>query len=403
MHYILLITFFSFLLHVGCTEHIGAEEDTKTQVQVEPPIQTGAAQLEQYLPLVDGKQIAMLVNHTSILGEEHLVDRLLKEGVDIKTIFAPEHGFRGTADAGAKILDGTDAQTGLPVVSLYGQKRKPSPKDLADIDLVLFDIQDVGARFYTYISSMTLMMEACAENDVPMIVLDRPNPNGHYVDGPVLEPEFKSFVGMHSVPVVYGMTIGEYAKMVNGEGWLANGVACDLTVIPCAHYRHDRMYELPEKPSPNLPNLRSVLLYPSLCFFEGTPFSIGRGTNKQFQVIGHPTLEDMPFSFTPSPHPGAMNPRLNGSECVGIDLTEVSPESLYEYRQLDLSYLFKFYAAFQDRDAFFNSNKWFDKLAGTTSFRTMMKEGKSEADIRASWEKDLSAFKDIRQKYLIYP
>ncbi len=367
------------------------------------PPEVGAAQLSSYLPLIQGKRVALVVNQTSVIGETHLVDALLEKGIDIAAIFSPEHGFRGSADAGAKIEDGRDPDTGIPLLSLYGSKRKPSAEDLADIDWVIFDIQDVGARFYTYISTMHYVMEACAEQNVPLMVLDRPNPNGHYVDGPLREPGFQSFVGMHPVPVVHGMTVGEYARMVNGEGWLANGIKCVLTVIPARYYDHNTPYALPIPPSPNLPNQRSIYLYPWLCFFEGTVASVGRGTDKQFQVIGHPDYPSGDYVFTPEPMPGAMHPKLEGQVCRGYDLTGIAPEALFEKRRIDLSYLIEFYRSFPEGETFFLENGWIDKLAGTSNLRQSIVAGATEAEIRSGWQAELDAFKEIRKEYLLYP
>ncbi|HFB99297.1 MAG TPA: DUF1343 domain-containing protein, partial [Phaeodactylibacter sp.] len=290
-------TLFLFLLILTATK---CDEKVTTPTSPTPPssevevptddnsLQVGAAQMESYLPMLKNKSVALLVNQTSMVGKTHLVDTLLKQNINVQKIFAPEHGFRGNADAGEHVKDGKDAKTGIPLVSLYGKNRKPSPAYLEGIDVVVFDVQDVGVRFYTYISTLSYVMEACAENNIDFMVLDRPNPNGHYVDGPVLKKGFESFIGLHHVPVVHGMTVGEYAKMVNGEGWLKNKIKCKLIVIPCKHYTHQTFYELPIKPSPNLPNIRSVYLYPSLGFFEGTQVSVGRGTTKQFQIYGHP-------------------------------------------------------------------------------------------------------------------
>ncbi|MEM9824359.1 MAG: DUF1343 domain-containing protein, partial [Bacteroidota bacterium] len=291
-------------------------------------ILTGAEQIDRYLPKLSGKKIAMVVNQTSRVGDQHLVDALVQKGVQIKGIFAPEHGFRGKADAGEKVQDGKDAKTGVPLISLYGKKKKPGKEDLQGIDLVLFDIQDVGARFYTYISTMHYVMEACAENQLPLLILDRPNPNGHYVDGPILAGTHQSFVGMHPVPIVHGMTVGEYAQMINGEGWLAGGIQCTLEVIPCKYYDHQRFYALPLKPSPNLPNMTAIYLYPSLCLFEGTQLSVGRGTNRQFQIYGHPDLSVGSFEFRPASMEGAKYPKHEGKLCRGVDLSQASLEQL---------------------------------------------------------------------------
>ncbi len=399
-----------FIGNVGCgqkqvveKEDTPVEEtDTAKEEKETLPILTGADQPEAFLSLIQGKKVAMVVNQTSMIGQTHLVDRLLTVGVEVEKIFAPEHGFRGTADAGAQIKDGKDSKTGIPLISLYGKKKKPLASDLAGLDYVLFDIQDVGARFYTYISSMSYVMEACAENKVRFIVLDRPNPNGHFVDGPVLNPSYSSFVGLHQIPVVHGMTVGEYAQMVNGEKWLKNGVQCDLTVVKCKNYDHQTFYELPVKPSPNLPNIRSIYLYPSLCFFEGTVVSIGRGTNKQFQVVGHPDYPSSSFSFVPKPMEGAANPKLKGEECKGVDLSEKDLAELQKMARLDLSYLIDFYNNMSNKDQFFLKSNFFDKLAGSNLLRKQIQAGMSEVDIRATWQEDLEAFKEIRGKYLLY-
>jgi len=366
------------------------------------PVLTGAERMEAYLPLIRDKTIALVVNQTSMVGATHLADTLHALGIDIRAIFAPEHGFRGEADAGAKIEDGRDARTGIALISLYGSKRKPTADDLEGVDWVLFDIQDVGARFYTYISTMHYVMEACAEHGVPFMVLDRPNPNGHYVDGPIRLPEYQSFVAMDPIPIVHGMTIGELAGMINGEGWLGNGRSCELQVIPCANYDHQTFYSLPIKPSPNLPNMHSIYLYPSLCFFEGTVASVGRGTNKQFQVIGHPDYPAGDFTFTPVPRPGAMQPRLEGRQCRGYDLSTLPLEELQQQSRIELGYLIDFYRNFSDQDNFFLENNRIDKLAGTPRLREQIMAGASEADIRAGWQAELDAFRDRRKAYLLY-
>lgn len=368
----------------------------------EAKVLTGADRTDIYLPLLSGKKIAVVVNQTSIVAKSHLVDTLLVSRINIVKIFAPEHGFRGTADAGESINDDYDKRTGLPVVSLYGNKKKPSSEDLRDIDLILFDIQDVGVRFYTYISTLHYIMEAAAEENIPIIVLDRPNPNAYFIDGEVLNPKFSSFVGMHPVPVVYGMTIGEYAQMINGEKWLKNGIQANLTVISCKNYDHQTRYELPIRPSPNLPDMKSILLYPSTCFFEGTTLSLGRGTDKPFQYIGHPALTS-DFSFTPLPTEGAKNPPLNGQLCYGQDLTKFSIEEIRTKKQLDLSYIIDFYRQMkQAKQAFWLSNHFIDKLAGSDQLRLMISNGKSEREIRDSWQPELEKFKVLRTKYLLY-
>ena len=359
---------------------------------------SAAMQLDDYLPLLRGKRVGVVGNQTSIVGETHLVDTLLSLGVDVRNIFTPEHGFRGTADAGAKVHSGKDEKTGLPIVSLYGKNKKPTPEMFQDIDLILFDLQDVGVRFYTYISTMTYVMEAAAENNLAVIVLDRPNPNGFYVDGPVLKAENSSFVGMHQVPVVYGMTIGEYAKMVNGEGWLKNGIRCDLTVIPINKYNRNAIYELPVRPSPNLPNWESVYLYPTLCFFEGTIVSIGRGTETPFQIYGHPNMRGS-FTFTPKSTSGASKPLLEGQRCRGENLVEFAHDYALNANQLYLEWLIEAYQQLKDKNFF---NNYFVKLSGDQQLQRDIENGKSADEIRASWKTDLEAFKAIRAKYLMY-
>lgn len=377
------------------------EQVKESVVQADSEIIVGAAFTDGYLELIQGKNVALLVNQTSRINGQHLVDLLLEKGINISKIFSPEHGFRGDADAGQKIVDGRDSKTGINVTSLYGEKKKPRKKDLEGLDWVIFDIQDVGARFYTYISTMSYVMEACADYGVNFLVLDRPNPNGHYVDGPVLKKSHQSFVGLHEVPVVHGMTVGEYAKMVNGEGWL-NGKKCNLTVIPCQNYAHYMKYDLPIKPSPNLPNPLSIALYPSLCFFEGTNVSVGRGTDKQFQVIGAPKFIKGDFEFTPKPMLGARYPKHNGDLCNGYDLSSLNVDEVRKSGKLELKYLIDFYQNFPDKENFFLENLFFDKLAGGTELRNQIIDGKSAPEIRKSWEDDLKKFNIIRSKYLIY-
>ncbi|WP_338840278.1 DUF1343 domain-containing protein [Flavobacterium ginsenosidimutans] len=359
-------------------------------------IKTGADNYEKYLPLLKDKKVGIVTNQTGILSNKtHVVDFLLEKKIAVQTIFAPEHGFRGTADAGEHIVDGKDQKTGLPIISLYGDNKKPKPAQLSGIDVMIFDLQDVGARFYTYISSLHYVMEACAENNVPLIVFDRPNPNGSIVDGPLLEKEFTSFVGMHPIPLLHGMTIGEYAQMVNGEKWLKDGTQCKLTVIPCLDYKRTMPYSLLVKPSPNLPNDQSINLYASLCLFEGTNVSMGRGTEKQFQIYGSPYLTKTNFSFTPKPNFGAKDPLYNGKECFGEDLTAYP-----KLKQLELKWLIKAYQNTSDKTKFFNA--FFTKLAGTKKLQQQIESGVSETQIRQSWQKDLEAFKKMRTKYLIY-
>lgn len=363
----------------------------------------GAEQLDKYLPALKGKKVAIVANQTATVGKKHLADVLLQKGIQLKTLFSPEHGFRGKADAGAKIKDGKDPITGLPVISLYGKNRKPHAEQLAGIDVMLFDIQDVGARFYTYISTLHYVMEACAENNIALIILDRPNPNGHYVDGPVLDPKFKSFVGMHPIPIIHGMTIGEYGRMINGEGWLKDHIKVDLTVIPCKNYTHQTPYVLPLKPSPNLPNERSILLYPSLCLFEGTVISIGRGTSTQFQLIGHPDLPKGDTIFTPRPGPGSKYPKLEGKACNGLNLSKISPTTIRSQAQINLNYLVDTYKNFPDKEHFFLENHFFDKLAGSDVLRKQISAGLSAKEIRATWQVELNKFKEMRKQYLQYP
>lgn len=363
---------------------------------------TGAENTEMYLPLLKGKYVACVVNQTSTIGDKHLVDSLLSLGINIATIFAPEHGFRGTEDAGATILNSKDTQTGLPVLSLYGNKKKPTAQDLADVDIVIFDIQDVGARFYTYISSLHYVMEACAELNKPLLILDRPNPNGFYVDGPVLQKAYSSFVGMHPIPVVHGMTIGEYAQMINGEKWLANGVQCQLTVIPCKNYDHKKMYAVPIGPSPNLKNMEAIYLYPTLCFFEGTNVSVGRGTAKPFLYIGSPHIKDTGFSFIPKPGPANKSPFLLNTTCYGFDLSGLPLTDLRK-GEIQLETILDMYARFDDKNKFFLENNFFNKLAGSEELMIQIKAGLTADEIRLSWQDDITAFKSIRKKYLLYP
>lgn len=366
-------------------------------------ITPGAVQLERYLPLLQNKKIAIVVNPSSLIGKRHLLDVLLEHGIKVQKIFAPEHGFRGEADAGAHIKNSKDRSTGLPIVSLYGKHKKPTKTDLKGIDLILFDIQDVGVRFYTYLSTLHYVMEAGAEQKIPLVVLDRPNPNGHYVDGPVLKKRFRSFVGLDPVPVVYGMSIGEYAEMLNGEKWLKHGVQVKLTVIPLLHYRHDSFYSLPVKPSPNLPNDRAVALYPSLAFFEGTRISAGRGTGNPFQLYGAPGYTDKSFTFVPRARAGAQYPKYKGKRCYGVDLSTRSLKRIRREKHLNLSYLLDAYAHYSGKKDFFLKNRFFDRLAGTDTLRKQIQRGVSEKEIRKSWKKDLEKFRKIRRKYLLYP
>lgn len=347
--------------------------------------------------------MALVVNHSSLVKKEHLVDFLLKNNVKVRKIFAPEHGFRGKADAGAHVKSSRDARTNLSIVSLYGKHKKPTRQDLAGIDLIVFDIQDVGVRFYTYLSTLHYVLEAGAEQHIPVIVLDRPNPNGHYIDGPVLQKKYRSFVGLDPVPIVYGMTIGEYSKMLNGERWLKGGLQAKLTVVPLANYTHQSFYSLPVKPSPNLPTDRSVALYPSLAFFEGTVFSAGRGTKKPFELYGAPEYRIQKFSFVPRSRAGAKYPKFKGKKCWGADLSSRSLSTIRREKELNLSYLIDAYKNYLDKSKFFLKNRFIDKLAGTSTLRKQVASGMSESAIRKSWQKELNQFKQIRKKYLLYP
>lgn len=364
-------------------------------------IQVGANQTQNYIPFLKNKNIAVVGNQTSVIFKEsgyiHLVDSLLKREIKIKKVFAPEHGFRGKADAGEIVKDGVDQKTGLPIVSLYGNHKKPTPQDLKDIDVIVFDIQDVGARFYTYISSLHYIMEAAAENDVSVLVLDRPNPNGHYIDGPILEKKYQSFVGMHPVPIVHGLTIGEYAKMINGEKWLASKVQAQLKVIKVGNYKRKMPYSLPIKPSPNLPNDQAINLYTSLCFFEGTNVNAGRGTNQQFQVFGSPFLNKnyFDYSYTPVSNPGAKYPKHENKLCFGKDLTQYKNLS-----QINLEWLIEAYNNTSNQIDFFNN--FFNKLAGNKTLQEQIKAGLSAEEIKASWQEGLDNYKKMRAQYLLY-
>lgn len=359
---------------------------------------SAALQMEDYLPLLNGKQVGVVANQTSIVGPAHLVDTLLAQGINIVKIYSPEHGFRGVDDAGALVNAGKDEKTGIDIASLYGKAKKPTPEMLRGVDVMLFDLQDVGVRFYTYISTLTYVMEACAENGIPVIVLDRPNPNCFYVDGPVLKPENQSFVGLHQVPVVYGMTIGEYGMMVNGERWLHDGLHCDLTVIPINDYNRNAIYELPVRPSPNLPNWEAVYLYPTLCFFEGSIVSVGRGTDMPFQVYGHPNMRG-DFSFTPQSKLGASKPLFEGQKCRGENLEEYAHGYAYNAKRIELDWIINAYVQLCDM-GFFNS--YFRLLSGDRRLQTDIENACSAHQIRASWQKDLDAFLLIREKYLLY-
>lgn len=400
MNRILVTAFCLMVLTAACAQN--KQSERPVAAASETVLRTGAECMERYLPLLEGKRVAVCGNQTSVVGKAHLVDTLLSRKVNIVKLFCPEHGFRGQAEAGATIASGKDPLTGLPVVSLYGKNKKPTAEQLQDIDILLFDLQDVGCRFYTYISTLHYVMEAAAENGIPVVVLDRPNPNGFYVDGPVLDPAFKSFVGMHPVPVVYGMTIGEYARMINGEKWLANGIQCNLTVVPLEGYTHATRYELPVAPSPNLQTPEAIYLYPSLCFFEGTNVSVGRGTEHPFEMYGAPGMLSGDYRFTPKAIPGVSeNPPFKGQECRG-KLLVMGRRWRTAPGGLQLSFLLDAYRDYPDKATFFLKNNFFDKLAGTDQLRKQIVAGASEEEIRASWEEGLAAFKEVRGKYLLY-
>ncbi len=415
-----VLLFVMALISCGNFSQNESAEKINTSEKVDAPTSAlkmnpivGANQTDAYLPLLKGKRVGIVANQTSVIFKEiaassktprndsytHVVDSMVALNVNVKKVYAPEHGFRGTADAGEVVKDGIDTKTGLPIISLYGSNKKPSKEQLTDIDILIFDIQDVGARFYTYISTLHYVMEACAEQNIPLLILDRPNPNGHYIDGPVLEMAHKSFVGMHPVPVVHGMTIGEYAQMINGEGWLENNITCNITVIPVKNYTHQTAYSLPIKPSPNLPNDVAINLYPSLCFFEGTNVSAGRGTDKQFQIFGSPFLnQDMfgfNYQFTPKPNEGAKYPKHEGKICYGLDLSQTKT-----LNRLDLNYLIEAYQATADKSTFFND--FFIKLAGTDKLQKQIETRHTAFEIKKTWVRDLQTYDAMRQAYLIY-
>ena len=380
---------------------------------------TGAERMQVYLPLLKNKAVGVFANQTSMVGNTHLVDTLLKSGIRVVKIFGPEHGFRGTANAGEEVNNDIDKKTGIPVISLYGDHKKPTKHDLEDIDVLLFDIQDVGVRYYTYISSLQYFLEAALENHKPLMILDRPNPNGFYVDGPVLDPNFKSFIGMQPIPVVYGMTIGEYALMLAGESWLsdeANRINAynvtttptadtpfHVTVIKCKNYDHNTKYVLPVSPSPNLKQMQAIYLYPSTCFFEGTVLSEGRGTDQPFQVFGHPLLPKNLYAFTPKPNEGSKSSKCFYQQCYGWHISGTNEEVLKKLDgKIQLGYLLEAYRLFPGKDSFFLKNNFFNKLAGNDILMKQVKQGLSEAEIRKSWEPGITAFKAIREKYLLY-
>jgi len=397
------IAFLAFFLHFcGSPRQVQSEKETR--------ILTGADQTEKYLPLLNGKRVAIMANPTTVIGNTHLVDSLQKRGVNIVKVFGPEHGFRGNASAGVHVADETDPVTGIPVISLYGSKNKPSKQDLADVDILLYDLQDVGCRFYTNINALARLMDACYENGKEMLILDRPNPNGYFVDGPVLDMKFKSGIGMFPIPIAHGLTVGEFAQMVNGEGWLSNKVKCPVTIIPVANYTHDMPYTLPVKPSPNLNTQQSILLYPSTCLFEGTYLNHGRGTYFPFTIIGSPALKGKyEFSFTPTGIKGmSETPLFMNQLCYGLDLRNFDVAELRKTKQINLQWMIELYKASPNKEQFFDNKLSkemgvIEKLTGHALFRQQIMEGKSEKEIRASWEPGLSAYKTTRKKYLLYP
>ena len=398
-----------------------------TKMQQAIAVKPAAERMELYLPMLKGKAVSVFANQTSMVLGTHLVDTLLSRGIRVTKIFGPEHGFRGVASAGEKINNGLDKKSGLPIISLYGSHKKPTSADLKDVDVVLFDIQDVGVRFYTYISSLEYLLEACIENNKPLIILDRPNPNGFYVDGPVLDKKYKSFIGMQPIPIVYGMTMGEYAQMLIGQKWLASPAQStlininknadmrlsiygknaipkfNLTIITCDNYTHATKYELPVPPSPNLTAMQAIYLYPSTCLFEGTVLSEGRGTAMPFQIYGHPSLPKHLYSFTPMPNEGAKSSKCYNQLCYGYNLSDTKEATLKKLGcKINLTYIIDAYQLFPQKDSFFLTNNFFDKLAGNNALMAQIKAGKSIAEIRKTWDKDLAKFKAIRKKYLLY-
>lgn len=388
----------------------GKESNRTTVAAGKKPIITGADQTEQYIPYLKNKRVAILANPTTIIGKKHLVDSLLSRGIQIVKIFGPEHGFRGNASNGAKVADETDAATGIPIISLYGSKRKPSATDLADVDLMVFDIQDVGCRFYTYINVLRDVMESCADNNKELLILDRPNPNGYLVDGPVLDMRYKSGIGQFPVPIAHGMTIAEFAQMINGEGWMPEKKTCKLKIIPVKNYNHDREYTLPVKPSPNLNTQQSILLYPSTCLFEGTALNHGRGTYFPFTILGSPLLKDkFSFSFTPVSIPGMSETPLHMNQvCYGIDLRNYDVKQLHKTRRINIQWMIDLYNAYPEKERFFDRTQSkqmgnIDGLAGDGEFKKQIMAGKTAKEIQASWEPKLSEYMAMRKKYLLYP
>lgn len=406
MNKLLVLSLIASCLSFSCQSAVKKnQQQQKKEISESKPVKkilTGADQTEQYIPLLKGKKVGLVINPTAQINGISLADTLQSRGVDIKAIFGPEHGFRGDADAGEKVGNYIDKKLGLPVISLYGQKHAPTKEDLKGIDMLVFDIQDVGVRFYTYTITMAYVMQACADNNIPMMILDRPNPNGLLIDGPILDPKFKSGVGMHKIPIAHGLTIAEFAQMVNGENWLEKGKKCDLQIIKLKNYAHGDRYPLPVKPSPNLPNELSIYLYPSLCMFEGTVISQGRGTTYPFQVLGHPLLKGKyHFSFTPVSIPGmSKQPPLENQVCYGIDFRNTNMEKLRKEHQLNLQVILDLYKDFPEKEKFFTP--FFNKLAGNDILMQQIKDEKTEQEIRKSWAEGLNNYKKTRSKYLLY-
>lgn len=408
MHLATNLTFILLFLLKSCFNFTGSSNKASDNSSIVVPqvsgsndsiIIAGAERTNIYFSKLHNKRVGVVANQTSLIASTHLVDSLLSAGIKVTKVYTPEHGFRGVADAGEHVSGETDQKTGLRIISLYGNRKKPLPADLQGIDIMVFDLQDVGTRFYTYISTLTLVMEACAENSIPLIILDRPNPNGFFVDGPTLETKYKSFVGMHNIPIVHGLTMAEYGYMVNEEGWLSKGIKCNVEFVKCSGYDHSKLYTPPVKPSPNLPDIESILLYPSLCLFEGTRVSVGRGTDYPFSVIGHPNFKGGNYSFTPKSRQGATNPPFKDQKCYGYILRD-SANALVEKPGLRLHWLIEMYNADNDKPTFFNS--FFSKLAGNELLQKQIESGMSELEIKKSWETDLTKFRNLRKMYLLY-
>lgn len=399
-----LLTILQLIIHTSCfcknSQSFCSSSISEYSEDIPDTILPGAYDMEQYLPLLQSKSVGLVINHSSLIGNSSLVDSLLKRNVQVKKIFAPEHGFRGDVSAGSEIPDTMDIITGLPIISLYGKYKKPTKEQLQELDILLFDIQDVGVRFFTYISTLHYIMEACAETGLKLIILDRPNPNGHYVDGPVLKPDQKSFIGIHPIPIVYGLTIGELAKMIIGEGWIDTSNKLNITIIPCLNYTHHSKYKLPIKPSPNLPNMLSVWLYPGMCLFEGTSWSLGRGTNAPFQIYGHPDSNLGDTTFVPIETKSAKNPPHVNKKCKGFSLRSFNEEDAFQRRSIYLDPLLSAYK--QMPDSFFLKNNFFNKLVGNSDLKIQIQQGLSESQIRKSWEPELDLYLQKRKKYLLY-